>query len=79
MRQMQFHSVQDESAALCKGDFESVEQPLHRLRSSAESWRVSDKSHKNLRYNLNLGNLVRFIYWFSNLQERCTSFASRMS
>ena len=62
MRQMQFHSVQDESAALCKGDFKSVEQPLHRLRRSAESRRVSDKSHKNLGRILGWANLKSVLF-----------------
>ena len=49
MRQVQFISIQDESAAFCKGGLESVEQSLYEMRCLSEPRRVSNKSHKNLK------------------------------
>lgn len=49
MRQVQFVSIQDESAAFCKGSLESIEQSLYEMWCLSEPRRVSNNSHKNLK------------------------------
>jgi hypothetical protein len=48
MRQMQFHDAQDKSPEIGKGDFESIWQPVHLLRHTAQPCGFHGQGNKDI-------------------------------